>query len=119
MEAIQILENVIKAIDSKKGESVKAIKVDSITVIADYFVITNGTNVTQIRAIADEIEYRLKQEGVMPLRVEGHKNNSWVLIDYGCVVVHVFIGESRQFYDLEHLWTDGENIDISQWLVTE
>jgi len=116
MKTTEMLEKIVKAIDSKKGENITAIKVENVTIIADYFVITNGTSSTQVKALADEVEYKLKQDGVMPLRIEGHRSNNWVLIDYGTIVVHVFLGETREFYSLEHLWTDGEKVDVSALL---
>lgn len=79
--------------------------------IADYFVIATGTSNTQVKALADEVEYRLKEKGVAPGHIEGYNSNSWVLLDYGSVVVHVFTQESRSFYDLDRLWQDGEEVD--------
>ncbi len=112
----QKLEIIVKALDSKKAEDIKVIKVGDLTVIADYFVIADGTSSTQTKALADEAEYRMQENGVVPNRVQGNNGSNWVIIDYGDIVVHVFSKEQRDFYNLERLWRDGEDIDISDWV---
>lgn len=109
----QKLEIIVKALDSKKAEDIKVIKVGDLTVIADYFVIADGTSSTQTKALADEAEYKMQENGVVPNRVQGNNGSNWVIIDYGDIVVHVFSKEQRDFYNLERLWRDGEDIDIS------
>lgn len=112
----QTVEISVKALDSKRAEDIKVIGIRDLTVIADYFVIANGTSTTQTKALADEVEYKLKESGLMPLRIEGYQSANWIVLDYGSVVVHVFYKETRQFYNLERLWSDGEQIDISHLL---
>lgn len=112
----QKLEIIVKALDSKKAEDIKVIKVGDLTVIADYFVIADGTSFTQTKALADEAEYKMQENGVVPNRVQGNNGSNWVIIDYGDIVVHVFSKEQRDFYNLERLWRDGEDIDISDWV---
>ena len=112
----QMVEISVKALDSKRAEDIKVIGIRDLTVIADYFVIANGTSTTQTKALADEVEYKLKENGLMPLRIEGYQSANWIVLDYGSVVVHVFYKETRQFYNLERLWSDGEQIDISHLL---
>lgn len=112
----QKLEIIVKALDSKKAEDIKVIKVGELTVIADYFVIADGTSSTQTKALADEAEYKMQENGVGPNRVQGNNGSNWVIIDYGDIVVHVFSKEQRDFYNLERLWRDGEDIDISDWV---
>ena len=112
----QMVEISVKALDSKRAEDIKVIGIRDLTVIADYFVIANGTSTTQTKALADEVEYKLKESGLMPLRIEGYQSANWIVLDYGSVVVHVFYKETRQFYNLERLWSDGEQIDISHLL---
>lgn len=112
----QKLEIIVKALDSKKAEDIKVIKVGDLTVIADYFVIADGTSSTQTKALADEAEYKMQENGVVPNRVQGNNGSNWVIIDYGDIVVHVFGKEQRDFYNLERLWRDGEDIDISDWV---
>ena len=102
-----------KALDSKKAQSIRVLKVQDLTVLADYFVIASGTSTTQVGALADEVDYQLGLADVHPNHVEGYDSKNWILLDYGDVMVHVFVPGSRDFYDLEHLWADGEKVDIS------
>lgn len=110
------LKLIIKTLDAKKAEDIQAIKISDLTIIADYFIIANGMSSTQTRALADEVEFKMKQQGVEPLRIEGERSANWIIIDYGDVVVHVFYKETREHYNLERLWADGEHIDVSQFL---
>ena len=97
--------------NNKKGNDVKVIAVAEKTVIADYFVLATGNTSTHVRALADEVEFKLKTEdGIEPLRVEGAGSGSWVLIDYGSVIVHVFGVQSKEFYKLEKLWSEGTEV---------
>lgn len=100
------------ALEDKKGEDIKVIKVDEISVLADYFIISNGTNASQVQALVDSVEETLGKAGYQPQRIEGIGNSNWVLMDYGDMIVHVFSQEDRLFYDLERIWRDG--IDISK-----
>ncbi|MDD6278464.1 MAG: ribosome silencing factor [Oscillospiraceae bacterium] len=113
------LEIIVKALDSKRGEDIQAIKISDLTILADYFVIVNGTSNTHTRTLADEAEFQLSQKGIEPLRREADTGNTWIILDYGDVIVHVFYKEARGFYQLERLWADGEQVDISQYLVKE
>ena len=84
----------------------------ALTTLADYFVIASGGSSTHVRSLSDELEEKLKGRGApAPARVEGYRSNSWVLLDYGSVVVHVFTQEARDFYDLDRLWVDGSKVD--------
>ncbi len=103
-----------KALDSKKGGGLQVMEVTELTTLADYFVLCTGASNTQINALCDAVEERLEQEaGERPLHREGHRGGTWVLLDYGCVVVHVFSQEAREFYSLERLWSDGKALDLS------
>ena len=102
-----------KALDSKKGRDIKVLEIDKITTLADYFVICSGGSNTQINALCDAVEKELTEKGEEPLHREGYRGGTWVLLDYGCVVVHIFNDEARKFYSLEHLWADGEEVDLS------
>ena len=103
-----------KALDSKKGRDIKVLEIDKITTLADYFVLATGSSNTQINALVDNVEKVLHEEAEEePLHREGYRGGTWVLLDYGCVVVHVFNDEARKFYSLEHLWADGEEVDLS------
>ena len=107
-----------KTLDSKKGEEIKVLKTEGLTTLADYFVICSGTSSTQIRSLADEVEYKLSLCGITPSHTEGRGNGGWVLIDYGCVLVHVFSRDAREFYNLEKLYEGTSEQDISD-LITE
>ncbi len=111
-------ETAVKALDSKKAEKIKVLKVGDITILANYFVIASASSVTHVKALADEVEYQLGLKGVHPKSVEGIQSSNWIVLDYIDVIVHVFLEETRDFYNLEHLWTDGEEVDISG-LVTD
>ena len=109
-----------KALDDKKGKGISAIEIVDLTTIADYFVIANGTSNTQINALCGAVEKALhEQAGEDPLRREGYRDGTWVLLDYGCIVVHVFDSEAREFYSLERLWSDGVPVDLSGVLVAD
>ncbi len=113
MTDIQEMEIAVKALDSKKAENISAIKVGDLTILANYFVIASASSTTQVKALADEVEYQLEQQGVKPKNVEGVASGGWIVLDFIDVVVHVFLEETREFYNLEHLWADGEQVDIS------
>ena len=107
-----------KALDEKKGKEISAIEITDLTAIADYFVFSSGSSNTQINALCGAVEKALKEQAdEMPLRREGYRDGTWVLLDYGSVVVHVFSTEAREFYALERLWNDGTPLDLSGILV--
>ena len=110
---------IAKILDKKKAQDVRVLKVDSLTVLTDYFVIASGTSTTQVGSLADEVEYELSQSGIEPHTTEGFDSKNWVLLDYSSVIVHVFVPNTRTYYDLEHLWADGEPIDISEYLTPD
>ena len=110
----------VKALDEKKGKEISAIEITDLTTLADYFVIASGTSNTQINALCDAVEKAmLEQAGENPLHREGHRDGTWVLLDYGCVTVHVFSQEAREFYSLERLWSDGKPLDLSGVLTAD
>ena len=109
----ELAEIAVKALDSKKGKEIRLIRIDKITTLAEYFVICTGSSFTEINALCDAVEKELTEKGEEPLHREGYRGGTWVLLDYGCVVVHVFNDEARKFYSLEHLWADGEEVDLS------
>lgn len=114
----EMLEKIIRTLDSKKADEIRAIKITDLTIIADYFVIAGGTSTTHTRTLAEEVEYQLSEAGIEPNRKEGYGNGSnWVVLDYGGIVVHVFYKETRDYYQLERLWADGEKIDIEKYLI--
>lgn len=113
------LELIIKTLDSKRGEDIQAIKVTDLTILADYFVIVNGTSNTHARTLADEVEFQMTQQGIEPQRREADTGNTWIVLDYADIIIHVFYKETRSFYNLERLWADGEQLDISGLLIKE
>ncbi len=116
MEARDILKVVAKVLDEKKADDIELIEVTEITILADYFAIASANNTTHVKALADEIEFKLKQEGIYPKRIEGYAAANWIVIDYGSVIVHVFYQETREFYNLGRLWQDGKLLDIKELL---
>ena len=102
-----------KALDEKKGVGIKLLKIDKVSSLADYFLICTGTVNTHVKTLCDYAEYTMEQLGETMLGREGHRGNSWELLDFGSVVVHVFTDEARKFYDLERLWADAEVVDLS------
>ena len=105
---------VTKALDEKKGMDIKLLKIDRVSSLADYFLICTGTSSTHVKTLCDYAEYTMEQLGETMLGREGHRGNSWELLDYGSVVVHVFTEEAREFYDLERLWADAEVVDLKE-----
>ena len=119
MEPIKMAEIAVKALDRKKASDLSVIRIDDISTLADYFVIASASSSTQLKALADEVEYELEQQGVNCHHREGMQSAEWILLDYGDIIVHVFIKDSRAFYNLDKMWSDGEEIDISEWTKPE
>ncbi len=112
----QMAQLVCRALDEKKGRDIKVIDIHDVSVIADYFVIASGSNQNQVQAMVDNVEEQLGRAGFEPKQVEGVRNSSWILMDYGDVIVHVFDEENRLFYDLERIWRDGKSLDMEEFL---
>ena len=115
----EIAYEVTKALDAKKGLNIKLLKIDRVSSLADYFLICTGTSSTHVKTLCDYAEYTLEQLGEKMLGREGHRGNSWELLDYGTIVVHVFTDEARNFYDLERLWADAEIVDLKDIIIGE
>ena len=118
LSPLEMAELAIKALDSKKAKDIKLLETKSLTVLADYFIICTAASTTQIKTLSDEVDKILKEQGEPPLRTEGYRAGGWVLVDFGCLVVHLFLKDIREFYSLERLWADAHEIDISK-LITE
>lgn len=116
MTDTEILKIAIKALDSKRAEDIKVIKIEDLTIIARYFIIANGTSSTQVKTLADEVDFKLSEAGLEPTRTEGYQGANWIVLDYADVVIHVFHRETREFYSLERLWQDGEIIPTEEFL---
>ena len=110
--SLKIAEAIVKVLDTKKANDIKVLKIDKKTIIADYFVICTGNSSTQIKTLADEIDYQLGVGKVPYVRLEGTDSNEWKVIDCHDVIVHIFSDEARSFYKLEKLWADAEEINI-------
>ena len=104
----------IAALEDRKAEDVKVIDIQEISPVADYFVIANGTNQNQIQAMRDACEEALYKAGLKDRHIEGNSNSTWILMDYGDIIVHIFSKEDRLFYDLERIWRDGKVIDAGE-----
>ena len=110
--AKEIACEIARVLDSKRGKDIKIIYVEDKTVITEYFVICTGNSSTQVKALVGEVEFKLEECGVSPYNVEGRDNNSWIVMDYSNVIVHVFSRESRDFYNLDKLYGDAEEIEF-------
>ncbi len=106
------LKTAISAAEEKKGRDIVLLDLRGISVVTDYFLLITGNSTTQVKAITDNLEEKLKEIGVKPLRIEGLPDAKWVLIDFGDLVVHVMQEESRQFYNLERLWGDAQVVHL-------
>ena len=110
--SLKIAESIVNVLDTKKANDIKVLKIDKKTIIADYFVICTGNSSTQIKTLADEVDYQLGVGKVPYVRLEGTDSNEWKVIDCHDVIVHIFYDEARSFYKLEKLWADAEEINI-------
>ena len=131
MEPKALAMEIAKILDDKKASRLKVLRVHDLTVMADYFVIASGTSSTHVKSLAEEavaefqadsprndrkslaeeVEFKMKENfETLPIRTEGFHTKNWFILDYASVIVHVFTPEARDFYDLEHLWADGEDV---------
>ena len=111
--AAEVAKVIADVLDAKKGRDVKIIHVEEKTVIAEYFVLCTGNSSTQVKGLVGEVEYQLERRGITPYNVEGRDNNSWILIDYSNIIVHVFSREAREFYNLDKLYGDSSAVSVS------
>ena len=115
MTALEIAKKAAAVLDEKKGKDVKILKVRDRTVITDYFVIATAGSSTHLKALCDEVEYRLREEdGVQSNGVEGYRSAGWILVDFGDVIVHIFDANGRDFFQLEKLWNGAEAVEFEQ-----
>ena len=111
MDSKELTKIAVKALEDKKGEDIKVIDIHEVSVLADYFIIADGSNSSQVQAMADNVEEELFKAGCECRQVEGYNTANWILMDYGDIIVHVFSREDRLFYDLERIWRDGKVIE--------
>ena len=119
LSAKEVAVQVTKALDEKKGMDIKLLRINEVSSLADYFLICTGTSNTHVKTLCDYAEYTLEQLGEKLLGREGHRGNTWELLDYGSLVVHVFTDEARAFYSLERLWADAEQVNIQDIVMPE
>ena len=117
MESNLLVKEIAKVLDEKKAEEIAVLDTTDLTVVSEYFVIAPGNSSTHVKSLADDVEYELQQLGIEPEHIEG-RATGWILLDYGSVLLHVFTRDNRDYYNLEHLWADAKQVDISG-LVTE
>lgn len=107
----EMVKIAVKALEEKKGEDIRVIDIQGVSILADYFIIASGNNSSQVQAMADNVEEELYKAGHECKQVEGYKTANWILMDYNDIIVHVFSKEDRLFYDLERIWRDGKQIE--------
>lgn len=103
--AEELANAIYDILDDRKANDVKVLHVEKKTVIADYFVLCTGNSSTQVKALADEVEYKTTLRGKAPTNVEGKDNTAWIILDYDNVIVHVFSREAREYYNLDKLYS--------------
>ena len=118
LNALDLAIEAVKVLDTKKGQKIKLLETKDITVLAEYFIICTANTTSHIKTLSDEVQKRLDELGEPVIRTEGLRTGGWVIVDYGCVVIHLFLKETREFYSLERLWSDAPEIDISK-IVTD
>lgn len=111
MDSKELTRIAVKALEDKKGEDIKIIDIHEVSVLADYFIIADGSNSSQVQAMADHVQEELFKAGGECRQIEGYQSANWILMDYGDIIVHVFSREDRLFYDLERIWRDGKLIE--------
>ena len=119
LTAKQVAATAAKALEDKMGLDIRAIEITDVSTLADYFLICTATSNTHVRTLCDAVDEVLDVAGEKLLNREGHRSGTWVLMDYGCVVVHVFTEEARKFYALERLWADAETVDLKDIIIAE
>ena len=107
-----MLKVIIDALQDKKAEDIRVIDISNVSVIADYFIIASGGSPSQINALVDSVEEKLAELNVKPVNIEGIQNASWVLMDYGDIIIHIFSKNDREFYNLERIWADCKEVDV-------
>lgn len=105
----------LRALEDKKAEDIRIIDISTVSVLADYFIIANGSNRSQIQALADSVEEKLGKAGTPVKQIEGYASANWVLLDFGDIIVHIFDKENRLFYDLERIWRDGALVELTEF----
>ena len=113
-----LAEEIVRILDANKAGQLKLLRVNDRTVMTDYFVICTGNSNTHIKSLSGEVEYKLGEKGIAHTGVDGYESGIWIVMDYTTVMVHIFNREQRDFFKLEKLWADAEDIDIDN-IVTD
>ena len=113
MDSREMAKLVVQALEDKKGEDIKVIDISEVSVLADYFIIANGSNRSQVQALSDNVQEMLGKAGVHSKQIEGYESANWILLDFSDVIVHIFDSENRFFYDLERIWRDGKVVETT------
>ena len=116
MDSKELLQIIVEAADNKRAEDITALDVEGVSLLADYFVIMDASSQRQVQAIAENVEEQVEKAGYDVQNVEGKGGSSWILLDLGDIVVHVFQKETREFYNLEKLWADTKKVDLTDWV---
>ena len=111
MTPYEMAEVAVKALDARRAKEIRLLKTTDVTSLADYFVIANGTNSSQVEAMVDGVTDELAKNKIHAERVEGIRSSGWILMDFNDVVIHIFSKEDRLFYDLERIWRDGKEVE--------
>ena len=111
----ELVKMAYNALSDKKGGDIKIIDIHEVSVLADYFIIADGSNINQVQAMADHVQEVLARAGWECRQIEGYQNANWILLDYGDVIIHLFSREDRLFYDFERIWRDGKTfVDVNE-----
>lgn len=116
METLDMVKLAVKCMDSKKAEDITVLDVRGLTAMTDYFIICNGNSAPQMRAIYEETDEKLSEQGTEPKSRDGFRDTYWILMDYGDMIVHIFNKESRDFYSIENLWADAKRLSVEELL---
>lgn len=114
--SLSLAEDIVKILDAGKAGQIKMLRVNDTTVMTDYFVICSGTSNTHIKSLSGEVEFKLGEKGIKPLGIDGYETGMWIVMDYAYVMVHIFNREQRDFFKLEKLWADAEEVDIDGFI---
>ena len=112
MEQLNNSKMIYSILDNKKAIDLKLFDTNNVSLLADYFIVATGTSSTHVKALAEEVEYEMKQKGIQAKSIEGYGSNSWILLDYGEIIVHVFTEEARNFYNIEALWNGMKKVEM-------
>lgn len=111
-EQLKYISIAVDALEDKKAEDIKVLDISEISSLGDYFIISNGNNVNQVQAMADQVIEKLSEAGIKPRQIEGYQSANWILLDYYDFVIHIFDYESRRYYDIERIWRDGTPLNL-------